>query len=66
MEKIKPCPFCGKFALMERCSEGGGIRPKISSFYIYCSNKKGCLVYIKTRRYLNKNDAITAWNKRDG
>ena len=52
MSELKPCPFCGE----------DGITKKIMSrerWRVVCENCGG-----RTDDYLDRNDAIKAWNRR--
>ena len=54
MTELKPCPFCGSDAIF---SDG------YNHWYVRCSNQE-CLV--RTRRFLDKNNAMACWNRRVG
>lgn len=52
MDKLKPCPFCGRMA---------ETRLKNGFFHVVCAND-GC--YVRTDGCLNENEAVRLWNKR--
>lgn len=53
IDKLKPCPFCGKSAHIRRSSHWSG------GFQIACGT--GC---IRTKKYYNEDEVIATWNKR--
>lgn len=53
-EELKPCPFCGSKARLERGTE---------DHEIVCSNPD-CEAAIGVWTFLSKADAIAAWNRR--
>ena len=53
MDKLKPCPFCGRRAELRHTKEGFS--------YILCAND-GC--YARTDGHLNEESAIKHWNTR--
>jgi len=56
MLKLKPCPFCGCAALMEK---------RRKSYFIYCKGGYGyCDVSTRTKGYVFKWAAVLAWNRR--
>ena len=55
-EELKPCPFCGKKAKMERS-------PISRKWFAYCTNKR-CGVKPSTFMYVKREAAKVAWNKR--
>lgn len=55
MDKLKPCPFCGGTARIERCSY-------MRDYIIYC---EGCDSYfLLDDVYAKGEDLIGAWNRR--
>lgn len=53
--KLKPCPFCGGEALIN----------KAGNLYVAkCAATNNCLVHPWVGRYDNKAEAIEAWNRR--
>lgn len=57
MEKIKPCPFCGKEAVLEDCGPsyyGEG------RFFVRCSK---CDI-VQEHLWATKQTAIKRWNRR--
>jgi len=60
--KLKPCPFCGekvRMFIVPACQERGSY----NYYKIFCENIN-CLMAPVTRNYVNKDNAIKAWNKR--
>jgi len=55
-EELKPCPFCGKKAKMERW-------PRSGKWFAYCTNKR-CGVKLSTFMYVKREAAKVTWNKR--
>ena len=53
-DELKPCPFCGRKAILRRDSHG---------CYIGCENGM-CSVLPTTWYYETEEEAITAWNRR--
>ena len=53
MDKLKPCPFCGRRAEIRHDKDGFS--------YIVCAND-GC--YVSTDGHLNDEAAVEAWNRR--
>ena len=56
MNKIKQCPFCGSRAVLRTYDD---------KYYVRCSNV-GCKVYAATENEDSPEEAIRAWNKRNG
>ena len=54
MNKLRPCPFCGRRAELRHNNDGFS--------YIVCAND-GC--YVRTDGHLNDESAIEHWNRRD-
>lgn len=57
MEELKPCPFCGSYAIAS-----------YNSYYehqVYCSNEK-CFMsrIIQTDGFTTEKEAAEAWNRR--
>lgn len=50
-EELEPCPFCGREAVIKRSSD--------SRYYVMCGKCEA-----KTHKYIDKSDAIEAWNRR--
>jgi len=59
MTELKPCPFCGSIADLNR-SETDGDYPQI--YYICCENYMTCSC--RTTMFDTKKEAIEVWNKR--
>jgi hypothetical protein len=58
--KLKPCPFCGSDAeIMESGS-------RTNNFAVRCPAFDVCEISPSTDWWLERGDAIDAWNKRDG
>lgn len=53
-DKLKPCPFCGREAVIKHGSCG---------YYAECNNGM-CKVMPTTWYYETEEEAITAWNRR--
>ena len=51
MNELKPCPFCGREAVVKRSSD--------FRYYVMCGKCE-----VKTHKYIVKSDAIKAWNRR--
>lgn len=63
MTELKPCPFCGNKALIAELKGG-----KFPRYSVLCPNSR-CFASeasIFGKRYVNKSDAIEAWNRRAG
>lgn len=63
MEKLKPCPFCGRTAhVMELKSS---TKPR---YYVGCANSRyNCIAsshWVFGMFYNDKQEAINAWNRR--
>ncbi len=50
-EKLKPCPFCGREAVIKSSSD--------SRYYVMCGKCEA-----KTHKCIDKSDAVKAWNRR--
>lgn len=58
--KLKPCPFCGGIASLRTVDITG-------HYFVDCDVTKGfCEVMPSTWEYETKEEAIEAWNRRDG
>ena len=58
-EQLKPCPFCGSMAYIERIH---GKRNKDFPYRVKCTNANcGC----RTTRWSGVSGAIKAWNRRE-
>lgn len=62
MTKLKPCPFCGSKAKMERTP----INPcyYVTCYYVICTNLE-CDATVG-RFQPTEEEAAAAWNRRDG
>lgn len=60
MAELKPCPFCGGEAIINKK------RDAIGSYYsVACKETNLCSGhFIRTKHYNQKSDAIDAWNTR--
>ena len=56
MTKLKPCPFCGGKARLVPYGD--------EHYFVSCTNIKCCAT--ASRHMQNKDEAIKAWNRRDG
>ncbi|MBE6784163.1 MAG: restriction alleviation protein, Lar family [Ruminococcaceae bacterium] len=57
MTDLKPCPFCGGEAILQKGTDG--------RCWIECNiTKSHCSVIPKTWAYKTKKEAIEAWNRR--
>ena len=65
MEKLKPCPFCGKPALIK--SDNRYPRPereRITAYEVICTNYD-CIIYNCDNNYFRSpKEAMDAWNRR--
>lgn len=65
--KLKPCPFCGCRPILK--SDVRYPRPereRVTAYEVVCTNMD-CIIYDADDRYfLKAQDAIDAWNRRDG
>ena len=63
MPELKPCPFCGHTAHVMQLKQSA--KPR---YYIACGNSaERCIAsahWVFGSFYLNKADAIEAWNRR--
>lgn len=63
MNDLKPCPFCGGIAHVMRLKWSASER-----YFVVCGNSLGrCIASEHNtfgRFYVNKNDAVDAWNRR--
>lgn len=50
-EKLKPCPFCGRDAVIKGSPD--------YRYYVLCGKCEA-----KTRKFTSESDAIKAWNRR--
>ena len=63
MSELKHCPFCGSNAAVGELKGG-----KFPRYSVICQNSR-CIASeynIFGKRYVNKSDAINAWNRRAG
>ena len=56
MEKLKPCPFCGRTAKLNVIENYGPNDYFVSCTSFYCVEQRHC--------YRSKRSAIEAWNRR--
>lgn len=65
MTKLKPCPFCGGEAIMQKDRRWpDGYDDGVTTYEVICTNTN-CVIYRADNRYfLTKQDAINAWNRR--
>lgn len=56
MTELKPCPFCGKEAVLKKASFSDIV-------YVQCNNKR-CAVFCGTIGKNTKEEAVRAWNTR--
>lgn len=59
MYNFKPCPFCGKRPFMRH------VCTMLDTYKVYCGNED-CCVSPQTRWYYKKEQAVAAWNRRNG
>lgn len=57
MTELKPCPFCGEMPEWHQDLYD-------NTFCLYCNNEKCTTDMVATDHYVNKEDAIEAWNTR--
>ena len=57
MSELKPCPFCGEMPIIHGEESG--------DYYIECINV-GCACLPTSCFYETKEQAIEAWNRREG
>ena len=65
MAELKPCPFCGKSALLIRTI----YRHEQETYFVKCGNfhdeqGNSCRVIPQTYEYKSEEHAIEAWNTR--
>lgn len=71
-ENLKPCPFCGGKAFLERADKAKVGSRRMKVIYARCGNcwaRTGRMAYMDDEidsRLKAKRDAITAWNIRTG
>lgn len=61
-DELKPCPFCGDEALIDRVDEGADYRPWYW-WTVHCSNRD-CVCDALCHEYEAEAEAIAAWNTR--
>ena len=65
MEKLKPCPFCGRIPTLQ--SDNRYPRPKcerVTAYEVVCNNYN-CIIYnADYKYYLTPSKAVKAWNRR--
>ena len=70
MSELKPCPFCGSTAVMERCDKYGQYHTKdIGVVMLMGRDMSHKMVIcercgIRTKAYLTERGAFNAWNRR--
>ena len=58
--ELKPCPFCGGKARIEKGRTFCG-----NTFSVACADPHNCKgYYVKTKGFYSKNEAISVWNRR--
>ena len=65
--ELKPCPFCGgKAKLQQDIRYPRPTRRKRRAYEVFCTNA-ACFMYgVDNNYYLDKDEAINAWNTRKG
>lgn len=68
MEKLKPCPFCGEKPLVRmvdlRCITVADNVALRDEWYRVCCGNASCVCNTRTKKFLSKDEAIEAWNRR--
>lgn len=63
MIELKPCPFCGGYALVMQLKQSASPR-----YFVACGNKAGrCIAsghWVFGNFYATKGEAMEAWNRR--
>lgn len=62
-EELKPCPFCGKAAILEHERQCVGYADDFTGFSMHCSNP-ACIGRDMFTVYKTSYEAIEAWNRR--
>ena len=60
MERLKPCPFCGGEAIVEKAKS----KPYFERRLPYRVKCKWCHCALAYQFFETENDAIKAWNRR--
>lgn len=64
MADLKPCPFCGGAASIQRDVRYPGRSNGRKAFEVLCLNPD-CVIYRADNKYFfTKKEAVAAWNKR--
>lgn len=68
MDKLKPCPFCGKEPRIQRDGRWPRSGPfegqRVDAFEVVCDNYRCPIYHADIRYYLSEEDAVKAWNRR--
>lgn len=57
MAELKPCPFCGRKAILAKYQEIDGEH----AYQVYCPD---AVIQIHTKWFHTEKEAIEAWNRR--
>lgn len=57
MDNLKPCPFCGRKAVLEKYQEFDGK----NVYQVYCPD---ATTQVRTKWFHTEKEAIEAWNRR--
>ena len=57
MDKLKPCPFCGRKAILEKHQEFNGE----NVYRVYCQD---ATTQVCTKWFYAEKEAIETWNRR--
>lgn len=57
MAKLKPCPFCGKKAILAKYQEFDGG----NAYQVYCPDE---VIRVHTKWFHTEKEAIEVWNRR--
>ena len=67
-EELKPCPFCGGKATVEKCSQSEGMDGNHSIWIVHCIMCSARITVSADNFYglipFTKEEAIAIWNKR--